>query len=294
MEILHHPVMSREIIASFSETRQNLFVDCTVGMGGHTEHILRAFPRARVLAVDTDRESLSKARVKLAEFCERIQFHCFNFVDLFENIDFTNLDSSGILIDPGLSMAQLKDADRGFSHNLDAPLDMRKDRRTPLTAAEVVNTYSESQLGEIFRKYGELPHAERLAKKIIERRLRRTITSTGMLKGLVEDTYGRRVAKGKSHPAARAFQALRIFVNGELEGIGGFLEKIPRMMNAGLRIAFLTYHSLEDRIVKQTYRLLKTAGKIEILKPFPAFPREEEIKQNPASRSARLRLAEVL
>jgi 16S rRNA (cytosine1402-N4)-methyltransferase len=286
--------MSREIISYFSETGKHLFVDCTVGMGGHTYQILRTFPGARVLAVDVDPESIDRARTNLADYADRLEFHCFNFVDLFEHVDLSGLEVSGILVDPGLSMDQLKGVDRGFSHNLDAPLDMRKDRRSGLTAAEIVNTYTESQLSHVFQVYGELPNPQRLAKKIIERRLRSDIVSTAVLKEVVENTYGKRVPKGKSHPAARVFQALRIEVNGELEGISGFLEKIPRMLNAGLRVAFLTYHSLEDRIVKQTYRLLKAAGKIQILNPFPAFPSDEEIGENPASRSARLRVAEVL
>jgi 16S rRNA (cytosine1402-N4)-methyltransferase len=171
---------------------------------------------------------------------------------------------------------------------------MRKDTSLELTAAEVVNHYTEAQLTSIFREYGEVRNPEKLAKKIIERRLFSPVETTRHLREIVEQLDGSRLKKGRVHPAARVFQALRIFVNKELEGVDRFLEKLPDFLNKGARIAYLTYHSIEDRIVKRSLKSLQERGRVRILKPFPMFPRPEEILENLASRSAKLRAAEIL
>jgi len=294
MKRLHYSVMSKEIISLFSDTDRTLFVDCTVGMGGHAGQILAAFPESNLFAVDVDGESIHRAREALKRFRERVTFFCFNFVELFRRIDFSNLEVSGLLVDPGLSSFQLKERERGFSHNLDAPLDMRKDRNSGITAEEVLNTWSEARIAEMIREFGELPRPDRLAKRIIEYRLFARINRTGTLKKIVEEVYGSRVKRGKSHPAAQVFQALRIVVNREFEGVREFIQQIPRHLNSGARVAFLTYHSVEDRLVKHLYRSLAEAGGLRIIKPFPLRPSEEEIEDNWPSRSAKLRMAEVV
>lgn len=294
MQSLHYPVMNSEIITVFADTDQTLFIDCTVGLGGHSYYMLRHFVNSSVIAIDIDGSSIKKAKTKLAAFSERVRFYRCNFLDIFEKIDFSGLKVSGILVDPGISMDQLKNPERGFSHQLDSRLDMRKDRSLKVSAGEVINNFSEAELARIFREYGEVGNPEKLAKKIIERRLFAPVESTRQLREIVEQLDGRRLKKGRVHPAARVFQALRIFVNKELEGVDQFLEKLPDYLNRGARIVYLTYHSIEDRIVKRGFKSLRDKGKITILKPFPMFPSPEEILQNQASRSAKLRAAEVL
>jgi 16S rRNA (cytosine1402-N4)-methyltransferase len=293
MNFLHYPVMNREVLEIFQGSAKELFVDCTVGGGGHSYHILGAFKNARVIAIDQDEESISLARENLKVFGRRVRFHLGVFSDLFENFDCRRLAVSGILVDPGISMVQLKKSERGFSHSLDGPLDMRKDRHDSLTAAEVLNSFSEGKLAEIFSRYGEVAEAGRLAKKIIEKRLFAPLQSTVQLRLLVEDVTHWRPRPGLVHPAAKVFQALRVFINHELEGIETWLEKIPFNLRAGGRVVFITYHSLEDRLVKRGFQQLQRSKKVKLLRPFPAFPGSEELAQNLASRSAKLRALEV-
>jgi 16S rRNA (cytosine1402-N4)-methyltransferase len=294
MNLQHYPVMNKEIIEVLSQTGRKLFIDCTLGMGGHARHMLEAFENSRVIGIDVDAQSLEQAKANLAEFGDRVEFHRFNFTRLFEQLDMSAREVSGIVIDPGLSICQVKDPDRGFSHSIDAPLDMRKDKDSELTAAHVVNSYSEAQLTGIFEKYGEIRGAGKLAKRIIETRLFKTIDSTRQLAAIVEKLYGWKPRRGKTHPAAAVFQALRIEVNRELEGIEEFLQKIPRFVHKGARIVCLTFHSLEDRIVKKTFISLQKELKLKIIKPFPTFPSPGEIAANLPSRSAKLRAGEIL
>ena len=294
MQSPHYPVMNSEIITVFSDTDQRLFIDCTVGLGGHSYYMLTNFIKSRVIAIDIDKSSIRNAKKNLAPFSERIQFYQCDYLDLFERVDLSGARVSGILVDPGLSMEQLKNPDRGFSHQADSRLDMRKDTSQKLTAADVVNRCSEAELATIFREYGEVRYPEKLAKKIIERRLFSPVETTRQLREIVEQFDKSRLKKGRVHPAARVFQALRIFVNKELEGVDRFLQKLPGFLNKGSRIVYLTYHSIEDRIVKRGLRSLRDKGMVRILKPFPMFPGPEEISENLASRSAKLRAAEVL
>jgi len=171
MNFLHYPVMNKEVLEIFQGSAKKLFVDCTVGGGGHSYHLLSTFTASRVIAVDQDEESIALARENLKAFGRRVSFHLGSFGNLFENFDCWKLAVSGILVDPGISTVQLKKSQRGFSHTVDGPLDMRKDRHASLTAAEVLNTFSQDRLAEIFFQYGEVAEARRLAKKIIEKRL---------------------------------------------------------------------------------------------------------------------------
>ena len=293
MNFQHYPVMNREVLEIFSGTRKKLFVDCTVGAGGHSHHILGAFPASRVIALDLDRESLALARENLSGFGERVRFHHGSFIDLFEEFDCRSLDVSGVLVDPGISTVQLKEARRGFSHSLDGPLDMRKDAGSGPSAADVLNTFSEEKLADIFSRFGEVANARRLAKAIIEKRLFAPWNSTVQLRLLVESLSHWQGRRGLVHPAAKVFQALRIFVNRELEGFSSWLEKIPGQLPPGSRVVVLTYHSLEDRMVKHAFQQLQRQEKVVLHAPFPATPGSAEVGENLASRSAKLRALEV-
>ncbi|MBN2344979.1 MAG: 16S rRNA (cytosine(1402)-N(4))-methyltransferase RsmH [Candidatus Aminicenantes bacterium] len=285
--------MSREVLDIFAGTRKRLFVDCTLGMGGHCRLILFAFSGARVIAIDQDGQSLARARENLREFGRRIRFHQGDFLSLFDDFDCEHPPVSGILVDPGISTAQLKDPRRGFSHSVDGPLDMRKDSGSGPTAAEVLNSLSEDELADLFSRYGEVASSRRLAKAIIEKRLFSPWKSTVQLRRLIEELFGWRPRPGRVHPAAQVFQALRIFVNRELEGLEAWLERLPSSLPSGCRVVFLTYHSLEDRVVKRMFRQLQRQGRAALLPPFPARPRGDEIEENLASRSAKLRALEV-
>jgi len=263
-------------------------------MGGHARQLLESFPDSRVIGIDMDNESLAQAKNHLAEFGERIEFHHLDFKEFFERADIAGKAISGILVDPGISMVQLKDPQRGFSHSIDAPLDMRKDRNSPISAAEVVNSYTEKMLTDIFEKYGEVPKARFLAKRIIETRLFQPFRSTLQLTAIIEKLYGWKPKRGKTHPAANVFQALRIVVNKEVEGIDDFIRKIPHYLKKGARIVFLTFHSVEDRIVKNTFIALQKESILRIIKPFPTFPSESEVAENLPSRSVKLRAGEIL
>jgi len=293
MNFLHYPVMNKEVLELFQGSAKKLFVDCTVGAGGHSFHILSAFAGARIIAIDQDEESIALARENLKVFGRRVRFHLGSFCDLFEQFDCRKLAVSGILVDPGISTVQLKKSQRGFSHTVDGPLDMRKDQSVALTAADVLNSFSEEKLAEIFMHYGEVAEARRLAKKIIEKRLFAPWQSTVQLRLLIEEVFRWRPRPGLLHPAAKVFQALRIFINHELEGIDSWLEKIPAGMRAGSRVVFITYHSLEDRQVKKGFQRLRQMKQVELIRPFPRFPSREELTLNPASRSAKMRALEV-
>jgi len=292
----HYPIMNKEIIEIFAKTDKERFLDCTLGMGGHSYYIMSAFKNTKVVGIDIDSESIDRAKINLEKFGNRIEYYNLNYTEIFRNTELLSKKFSGILVDPGISMYQLKKENRGFSHNINSPLDMRKDRNSENykeTAYDVINSYSESKLSEIFNLYGDIKNARSLSKKIIEKRLFEKIDTTFKLKTLVEKTLGF-PQRGRAHPAARVFQALRIYVNGELEGFENFIRKIPEYLKQGGVIFLLTFHSIEDRIVKTTLNLLKEAGKVRILKPFPMVPTNEEIEENSASAPAKLRVAEVL
>jgi len=296
MDKTHYPIMNKEIVEMFGKTDRELFVDCTLGMGGHSYHILNNYENTSLIGLDIDTESLQKAKINLSKYKNRVKYYNIDYMDVFQKIDFSNQKISAILVDPGISMYQLKNEDRGFSHNINSPLDMRKNQQSEkfkITAYDVINTYSEKQLTDIFVTYGEVKRAAVLSKKIIETRLFGKIDTTFKLKKLIEKILGFPV-KGRSHPAARVFQALRIYVNRELEGFENFIKKTPNYLIKGGKIALLSFHSIEDRMVKKTLNELSDNGVVRLMKPYPMVPNELEIKENSASAPAKLRLAEVL
>lgn len=289
------------------------FVDATVGLGGHAEALLRRAPEARLLGLDRDSQALERAAARLAPFGDRVRLEQANFHDLEEVVERVGLAGvasvagiAGVLADLGVSSLQLDSAERGFSFRFDGPLDMRMGL-ADVTAADLVNQSSEGELVRIFRDYGEELQARRIARAIVRARTEAPLTTTSELKRLIERAKGGRrygTREGKVDPATRVFQALRIEVNRELAGLQGFIEQAVRLMEADGRLVVISYHSLEDRIVKNTVRDLargeidQITGRprsesqlIEVLTRKPLTPSDEEVAWNPRSRSAKLRAA---
>lgn len=290
----HFPVMAPEVRDLFFDHQLELLVDCTLGLGGHVRAVLQD-ERAediQVIGCDCDAESLEEAREKLKPCGSVIAFYRCNYTALFDKAGLYNRHRGLLLVDQGLSRFQIKDLQRGFSHSVDAYLDMRRDLSREQTAAELINRGSFEELKEIFTRYGEIPHANRLVHRIIEERLKGPITRTSHLTSLVTEVTRWRPRRGSLHPAARVYQALRIRVNNELNDLEEFLNGIDRL-KPGMVVAILTYHSLEDRMVKQRFMEYRQKGILQIIPPFPKLPRKDEVSENPPSRSARLRAGRV-
>ncbi|MFQ6037132.1 MAG: 16S rRNA (cytosine(1402)-N(4))-methyltransferase RsmH [Candidatus Aminicenantales bacterium] len=275
--------------------REGTYIDATVGLGGHAEEILKRNPRASLIGLDIDEASLMKARERLRSFASRVILYHADFRLLPElEIDFSKV--RGVLFDLGVSSYQLDTPERGFSFNHDGPLDMRMDRRRKTTAAKIINAYSEKALADIFRRHGELRQARRLAKAIVSLRKNKKIERTVELRRIVEEVCGWRPQKGKVHPAAKVFQALRIEVNQELDGLASFLETLAEKITRGARVVAIAFHSLEDRIVKKTFARLSSTAEpgplLRLLTRKPVTPSDEEIAANPRARSAKMRAAE--
>jgi 16S rRNA (cytosine1402-N4)-methyltransferase len=261
-------------------------VDGTVGLGGHAAELLRASaPGGRLLGMDRDSETLELARARLAGFGERVRLESGHFQDIPERLGGEQAD--GILLDLGISSAQLDDPDRGFSFQTDGPLDMRMDRRAGETAADVVNEMPEVELANLIYAYGEERGSRRIARAIVRARDRALLRTTAELADIVRRAAPPSRRRG-FHPATRTFQALRIHVNRELEGLGEALERIAGCLGPAGRLAVIAFHSLEDRVVKTTFRELARRGWTLLTKK-PIRPSETETRQNPRARSARLR-----
>ena len=293
---VHEPVMTAEVATALAPSRGGLFVDCTVGAGGHARMLLQA-GADRVLGLDRDAEALRVAADGLRPWADRIDL---------AHADFRNLDAvlaergigdiaGGALADLGLSSLQLDGDGRGFSFRRDDPLDMRMDRSTGPTAADLLRDVRESELADIIHKFGEDRHARRIARGLVAARKREPLTSTGQLSDAVRRAVPHR-GRQRIHPATRTFQALRIWVNRELDGLDAWLPAVCRRLRIGARLAVITFHSLEDRIVKRTLRALENKADvaIKVLTRRPLRPSEGEIVRNPRARSAKLRAAERL
>jgi len=295
IESSHVPVLLEEVMYYLDVKREGIYVDCTIGLGGHSLEILKRNPHAKVIGLDIDEKSLFKARDILSPFTERVELYHSDFRHLPDlQIDFSNV--RGLLLDLGISSFQLDTPERGFSFNQEGPLDMRMDLRKKFTASKIIEKYSERKLGDVFHRYGELRQARRLAREIASRRKAEKIQGTTELRKLVEEVCRWRPQKGKIHPAAKVFQALRIEVNQELDGLANFIEKIARIISNGARILVISFHSLEDRIIKRSFAHLASEGNshalLRILTKKPVIPSEEEIHMNSRARSAKLRAAE--
>jgi 16S rRNA (cytosine1402-N4)-methyltransferase len=291
----HQPVLPAEVIEFIDAGRKGVYIDCTLGLAGHALAILERNPRSRLIGLDRDGQSLEAARERLRPYAGRVTLYQADFKDLL-SLDVPFADVRGVLADLGISSFQLDDAERGFSYTHEGPLDMRMDRRTKTTAEKILHTYPEQKLAEMFARYGELAQTRRLAREIVHLRKLGRLETTGDLRVLVERIYQWRPQRGRIHPAAKAFQALRIEVNGELEGLPEFIDAAVRRAVPGTRFVIISFHSLEDRIVKRAFQALARpetgAPLLAILTKKPVMATEAEVAANSRARSAKLRAAE--
>ncbi len=282
----HVPVLLAEALELLAVRPGGLYVDGTVGLGGHAEAILdRSGPDGRLVGVDRDAETLDRARARLARFGERVRLVHADYRALPEVLAGARPD--GVIVDLGVSSVQLDDAERGFSFRADGPLDMRMDQSGGETAADVVNRTPEHALADLIYRYGEEPASRRIAKAIVFARRGGRIRTTAELAAVVRRAAGRQRRPGLD-PATRTFQALRIHVNRELEGLGDALRALAAALAPGGRMVAIAFHSLEDREVKTAFRELGAAG-FRVLTKKPVRPGDAELRANPRARSARLR-----
>ena len=283
--------MVAEVVEQLAPARGGLFVDCTVGYGGHTRAMLAA-GASHVLALDRDPDALAAAASVLGAEVSRVDLVHGDYRRLTDVLDARGIDAvDGVLADLGVSSMQLDEPGRGFSFRRDDPLDMRMDRTSGPTAAEAIREADERTLADVIYEFGEERYARRIARALVAARARGEVATTGQLADIVRRAVPR---KGYSRidPATRTFQAIRIWVNRELEGLDAFLGRAAGRLEPDGRLAVITFHSLEDRIVKHTFRALQADGAIRIRTKRPTVPGEAEIERNPRARSAKLRAAE--
>ena len=306
----HRSVLLEECIRSLAIRPDGIYVDGTAGGGGHSYEIARRLTTGRLIAIDQDEAAIKAASAKLSPLGDRATVVRNNFCHVADVLDTLGIDKiDGILLDLGVSSYQLDTPERGFSYMADAPLYMRMDMRAEKNAYHVVNTYSEHDLRRILFDYGEERFAGRIASRIVEARADRPIETTGELTALIKSAIPAAAREGGHHPAKRSFQAIRIEVNSELDVIRPALEAAVNRLEKGGRMAVITFHSLEDRIVKQTFADMASGctcpkglpvcvcGKkplVKVISRKPILPDAEELELNPRSRSAKLRVAEKL
>jgi len=291
----HYPVLHREVLQHFKENvKDGIIIDGTVGGGGHSYLILKELPNVFLIGIDKDDYALERAEDRLKEFKGRFKLFKSSFKDLDKILKEEGIDGvNGVLFDFGVSTFQLK-LDRGFSFQREEPLDMRMDRSQHLTAQQVVNTYPLKDLERILKEYGEERFYKKIARFIVENRKKKRIETTKELADIVYRAYPPKLRHGRIHPATKTFQAIRIEVNNELEEIKEGLTKGIENLNKNGIIQAISFHSLEDRIVKNIFRDYKKLKKLEILTKKPIIPKEDEIRENPPSRSAKLRIGKRL
>lgn len=306
----HVSVLLYECIEGLDIKPDGIYVDGTAGGGGHSYEIASRLTTGKLIAIDRDDEAIAAASARLAPFGERALVVKSNYSDVksvLESLGIEKID--GLLLDLGVSSYQLDTAERGFSYNADAPLDMRMDTSSPFSAYNVVNEYSEQELKKVIYNYGEERFAPRIASAIVKYREKKPIETTGELVSIIKSAIPAAAREGGHHPAKRTFQAIRIEVNGELAIIEPTIKDAVEMLKPGGRVSIITFHSLEDRIVKQTYADLASGctcpknfpvcvcGKkpaVKVVSRKPILPSAEELEVNPRSRSAKLRVAEKI
>jgi len=288
----HVPVMTAEVLSLLQPARGGLFVDCTVGLGGHARAILEA-GASRLIGLDRDRAALALAQTTLAPFADRVELVHADYRGLDEVLAIRQIaQADGVLADLGVSSLQFDAPGRGFSFQRDEPLDMRMDQSVGDRAADLVARSSERELADAIFQYGEERFSRRIARALVEARGHTPIATTGQLAAIVRRAIPRRGFM-RIDPATRTFQALRIWVNRELDGLDRFVETAAQHLRRGARLAVITFHSLEDRIVKHTLRALdQRAGLVKVLTKKPIVPTDDEVQRNPRARSAKLRAAE--
>ncbi|MCL5935710.1 MAG: 16S rRNA (cytosine(1402)-N(4))-methyltransferase RsmH [Firmicutes bacterium] len=310
-DFLHRPVLLREVVESLKIHKNGIYVDCTVGGAGHSHEILSiSSPGGRLIGLDRDIEAIKAASLRLSEFGDRVTLVQSNFVELPEILDGLGIKKvDGILYDLGVSSYQLDNPDRGFSYMYDAPLDMRMNRDSGATAVDLVNSTPEEELNKIIRRYGEERFAGKIASSIVREREKAPILTTGRLTDIIKQAIPAKFRREGPHPAKRTFQAIRIAVNDELGILEGALRGMVAHLITGGRACVITFHSLEDRIVKETFREMARScvcprdfpacvcGKKPMVKLINAGgikPSAKETDENPRARSARLRIVEKL
>jgi len=289
VNVYHHPVMLAEVMHSLITDLDGVYVDATIGGGGHAQALLeRLSGKAILIGIDRDEEAITIARNQLGAYAQRVRFIQGSFSQIAEILMNENLDFiNGILFDLGVSSWQLDSPQRGFSFSKDGPLDMRMDQKAKLNASQVVNNFPEKDLADILYLYGEERHSYKIARAIVNVRQKKPITTTRELENIVWKCVPKR--QGGIHPATRTFMALRIYVNRELDELSKGLEDATRFLKEGARLVVLSYHSLEDRIVKCFF---KNSDQLDVLTRKPIIPSQEEILSNPRARSARMRVAQ--
>jgi 16S rRNA (cytosine1402-N4)-methyltransferase len=291
VEIPHLPVMVREVTELLNPKVGGVYVDATIGHGGHSEKILKLIgSEGKLIGIDRDEEALNISAERLSD--SRVILKRGNFSDMEDLLYQEGISGvDGILFDLGVSMMQLKNLERGFSFISDERLDMRMDRRQKISAWDVVNRYPERDLEKVLREFGEERLSKKISKAIVRWRSKKPIDTCSELSKIVEGAYGRR---GRSHPATKTFQALRIEVNRELEELRTGLDTSLRFLKKNGRLCVISYHSLEDRIVKNFMINSSKKGLVRIITKKPQIPSPEELRVNPSSRSAKLRSAEKI
>ncbi len=310
LEFSHVSIMAKEVIDALDVSRGGIFVDCTAGGGGHSLEIAKRLPEgSRLICLDRDDEAIEACTKRLADYAERVTIVKSNFVNLASALDMLGIEKiDGAMWDLGVSSHQLDDGDRGFSYSKEAPLDMRMDREEGKSAYDVVNYYSEGELTRIIRDYGEEKFAAKIARAIVTKRELEPISMTTALAEIVTNAIPAAVRKKENqNPSRRTFQAIRIEVNGELDAIEPSISAAVDRMNKGGRLAVITFHSLEDRAVKEAFRSLSSGctcppefpvcvcgnkPKVTLISKKPIVPSEAEMEENPRSRSSKLRIAE--
>lgn len=304
----HIPVLLEECIKYLNIKPDGIYVDGTLGMGGHSEAILQRLTTGRLISIDRDTYAIERATERLAPYADRLTIVHGNFRDLPEILDEQGVDLvDGMLFDLGVSSPQLDEGGRGFSYMVDAPLDMRMDKSDNIDAWFIVNRWPEDKICRILRDYGEERHAARIARAIAKRRQEQEVKTTLELVDIIKSAMPAAALREKQHPAKRSFQAIRIAVNDELGAVASLMETAPDRLKVGGRIAVISFHSLEDRIVKSAIQSREngctcpreapvcTCGFVQTLKSVtrkPITAGGEELELNPRSRSAKLRVAE--
>ncbi len=310
MEFKHYSVMLSETVDALNVTDGGIYADGTLGGGGHSFEILSRGKNIRLIGIDQDKDALSAASKRLSQFGDRVTYINSNFKNISNILDDLGISEiDGMVLDLGVSSYQLDNEERGFSYMKSAPLDMRMNQNAPLSAYNVVNEYSMEQLTDIFYRYGEENWSKRVAQFIVERRKDAPIETTGELSEIIKAAIPKGARKDELHPEKRIFQAIRIEVNGELEILKGAVCDIVKRLKKGGRLSVITFHSLEDRIIKQVFSDLAkgctcppnfpvcVCGKkpeIKVITRKPILPSGDELSENSRSKSAKLRVAEKI
>ena len=308
MEFSHVPVLLWECIEGLNIKPDGIYVDGTLGRGGHSEEIAKRLTTGKLISIDQDQQAIDEAGARLAPYGDKVILVKDNFRNtaaILERLGYDGVD--GMLFDLGVSSPQLDDAERGFSYMNDAPLDMRMDRSASITAYDVVNTWSEFELKRILRDYGEERNAGRIASKIVRVREDKPIETTLELVDVIRSAMPAAALREKQHPAKRSFQAIRIAVNDELGAVEDMIRTVPDKLNKGGRLCVISFHSLEDRLIKNGIAVREngctcpreapicTCGFVQTLRNVyrkPVVSGERELEENPRARSAKLRVAE--